>query len=118
MRLGWSGVGTEPAVRVTTARIVSGPEVAAGFAYGGASDVVRWYGSRLQGRAGEQERCRRVSDPGLLSEVRLAHPRFAQSRFEALYHPVTSKVIGSLPGKPHERVSRETLRRLARILRI
>src|SRR4028118_759432 len=55
---------------------------------------------------------------GLISEVRLAQPRFAQNRFEDLYHPVGSQIIGSLSGKPHERVLREILRRLARILRI
>ena len=54
----------------------------------------------------------------MISEVRLAQPRFAQNRFEDLYHPVGSQIIGSLSGKPHERVLREILRRLARILRI
>jgi hypothetical protein len=54
----------------------------------------------------------------LISEVRLAQPSLAQNRFEDLYHPVGSQIIGSLSGKPHERVLREILRRLARILRI
>src|SRR4028118_800606 len=46
-----------------------------------------------------------VSTSGLLSQVRLVQPKFAQNRFEDLDHPVGSPIVGSLPGLPPALVS-------------